>query len=113
VTEGPMSRLSMAREMSPACGKKHLTLGNIYTLLQNHFYYGVFEYPAKSGNWYTGKHEPLITKELFDQVQTQVKSQFVRSESKEFAFVKLTVCGLCGSGITADEKFKKTEEWEC
>ena len=90
-----------------ATGNKNLTLGNIYMILQNHFYYGVFEYPKKSGNWYTGKHEPIITKELFDAVQNQVKSQFIRSESKEFAFTKLMTCGLCGSGITADEKFKK------
>jgi len=76
-------------------------------LLQNHFYYGVFEYPKKSGRWYQGKHEPLITKELFDAVQTQVKSQFTRVENKEFAFTKLMQCGLCGSGISADEKFKK------
>lgn len=88
-------------------GNKGLTLGNIYQILQNSFYYGVFEYPVKSGNWYTGKHEPLITKELFDQVQGQIKSQFIRAESKEFAFTKLMTCGLCGSGITADEKFKK------
>jgi hypothetical protein len=79
----------------------------VYVILQNHFYYGVFEYPKKSGNWYKGKHEPLITKELFDAVQTQMKSQFIRSENKEFAFTKLMTCGLCGSGITADEKFKK------
>jgi site-specific DNA recombinase len=88
-------------------GNKNLTLGNVYVILQNHFYYGKFEYPKNSGNWYQGKHEPIITKELFDQVQNQVKSQFVRSESKEFAFTKLMTCGLCGSGITADEKFKK------
>jgi len=88
-------------------GNKGLTLGNIYMILQNPFYYGVFEYPIKSGNWYTGKHEPLITKELFDLVQQQVKSQFIRPESKEFAFTKLMTCGLCGSGITAEEKFKK------
>lgn len=90
-----------------AGGNKNLTLGNVYTILENHFYYGVFEYPKKSGNWYTGKHAPIITKELFDAVQIQVKSQFVRSENKEFAFTKLMTCGLCGSGITADEKFKK------
>lgn len=90
-----------------ATGNKHLSLGNLYVLLQNHFYYGIFEYPQKSGNWYTGKHEPIITKELFDMVQSQVKSQFIRSENKEFAFTKLMTCGLCGSGITADEKFKK------
>ena len=75
-------------------------------ILENPFYYGVFEYPKKSGNFYTGRHEPIITKELFDLVQTQVKSQFVKGESKEFAFTKLMACGLCGSGITADEKFK-------
>jgi site-specific DNA recombinase len=90
-----------------AAGNKNLTVSNIYCILENHFYYGVFEYPKNSGNWYQGKHEPLITKELFDQVQEQVKSQFVRSEGKEFAFTKLMTCGLCGSGITADEKFKK------
>jgi site-specific DNA recombinase len=88
-------------------GNKNLTISNIYLILQNHFYYGIFEYPKNSGNWYTGKHEPIITKELFDLVQTQMKSQFVRSESKEFAFTKLMICGLCGSGISADEKFKK------
>lgn len=88
---------------------KHLTLSNLYLILQNTFYYGVFEYPRGSGNWYQGKHDPIITKELFDQVQQQVKSQIIRSESKEFAFTKLMVCGLCGSGISADEKFKKQQ----
>ncbi|MEI6553907.1 MAG: recombinase family protein, partial [bacterium] len=92
-------------------GNKGLTLSNIYLILQNPFYYGVFEYPVKSGNFYNGKHIPLITKELFDQVQNQVKSQVLRTqETKEFAFTKLMNCGLCGSGITADEKFKKPKD---
>ena len=90
-----------------AHGKKHLSLGNIYRILDNTFYYGVFEYPRSSGNWYTGKHEPIITKELFTLVQEQIKSQVLRVEGKEFAFTKMMVCGLCGSGISADEKFKK------
>jgi len=92
-----------------AYGKKHLSLGNIYRLLDNTFYYGVFEYPRNSGNWYTGKHEPLITKELFDMVQEQIKSQVLRSEGKEFSFTKMMTCGLCDSGITATEKFKKQQ----
>ncbi len=90
-----------------AAGKKHLSLGNIYKVLDNTFYYGVFEYPRKSGNWYTGKHEPIVTKELFDLVQAQIKSNVLRVENKEFAFTKMMLCGLCGSGISADEKFKK------
>ena len=88
-------------------GNKGLTLSNIYLILQNDFYYGSFEYPRKSGLWYKGKHEPLITKELFDLVQQQVKSHVIRVQDKEFAFTKIMECGLCGSGITADEKFKK------
>ncbi len=63
----------------------------------------------KSGNWYTGIHEPLITRELFDKVHEQLKRDTlnVHRESREFAFTKLMTCGLCGSGITAAERFKK------
>jgi DNA invertase Pin-like site-specific DNA recombinase len=88
-------------------GNKNLTLSNVYLILQNHFYYGIFEYPKKSGNWYTGKHDSIVTKELFDTVQGQLKPHVIKSESKEFAFTRIMVCGRCGSGVTADEKFKK------
>ena len=88
----------------------HLSLSNIYRLLQNPFYYGVFEYPKGSGNWYTGKHTPLITKELFEKVQDQLKRDEISRETREFAFTKLLTCGLCGSGITAAEKFKKLKD---
>jgi DNA invertase Pin-like site-specific DNA recombinase len=86
----------------------HLSLGNLYKILDNHFYYGRFEFPKESGNWYNGAHKPIISKDLFDLVQTQIKSQILepRSKQKEFAFTKIMTCGLCGSGITADEKFK-------
>lgn len=94
-----------------AAGKKHLSLGNIYRILENTFYYGPFEYPRGSGNWYQGKHKPIITKELFDEVQKQVKqSQLVRRENIEFAFTRIMKCGLCGSGISATEKFKKLKD---
>ena len=86
----------------------HLSLGNLYRLFQNHFYYGRFEFPKESGNWYNGSHKPIITKDLYDLVQEKIKSQTLvpRLQQKEFAFTKIMTCGLCGSGITADEKFK-------
>lgn len=88
--------------------KKPLSLGNIYRILENNFYHGIFEYPRKSGNWYQGKHEPLISKELFDLVQEQLKGNELKTrQEKEFAFTRLMACGLCGSGISADEKYKK------
>jgi DNA invertase Pin-like site-specific DNA recombinase len=87
--------------------KKPLALGNVYRLLRIPFYYGRFEYPKNSGKWYTGKHTPIITKELFDKVQEKINENLaLKTKSKEFAFTKLMKCGLCGSGITADEKIK-------
>jgi DNA invertase Pin-like site-specific DNA recombinase len=90
---------------------KKLSLANLYTILRNTFYYGEFEYPAGGGMWYQGKHEPIITKELFDKVQASLQEQYIpKTESKEFAFTKLIKCGYCESGITADEKFKKLKD---
>ena len=90
---------------------KALVLGNVYLILRNTFYYGEFEYPVGSGNWYNGKHTPIISKELFDKVQTNLNENCIpKTESKEFAFTKLIKCGYCGSGISADEKFKKLKD---
>lgn len=88
-----------------------LSLGNIYRILENHFYYGRFEFPKGSNNWYNGSHAPIISKELYDLVQAQIKNQTLtpKSSQKEFAFTKIMACGSCGSGITADEKFKKQQ----
>ena len=91
-------------------GNHNLALGNIFRVLQNPFYYGVFEYPKKSGQWYQGKHEPIVTKELFDLAQKQLKRDNIVRTSHEFAFTKLMVCGLCGSMISAEEKYKQLKD---
>lgn len=87
---------------------KPLSLSNIYKILNTPFYYGEFEYPQGSGNWYTGKHESLITKELYLKAQEKMNANRSIKEIKrnDFAFTRLMTCGLCGSGITAQEKFK-------
>ncbi len=90
---------------------KPLSLSNIYIILRNSFYYGEFEYPKGGGQWYKGKHTSIVSKELFDIVQNKMRNEHtVRTQSKEFAFTKMLTCGLCGSGITADEKFKKLKD---
>lgn len=91
-------------------GKKPLALGNMYRILSNPFYYGVFEYPKKSGNWYNGKHEPLVSKDLFDKVQEQLQRGNIQRTSHEFAFTKLMTCGACGSCISAEEKYKALKD---
>lgn len=91
-------------------GNKSLTLSGLYRTLDNTMYYGVFERPKNSGNWYEGKHKPIITKELFDLGQAQLKRDQIVRENKEFAFTKLFTCGLCGSGISAEEKYKPLKD---
>jgi hypothetical protein len=79
----------------------------IYRILKSSFYYGRFEYPEGSGNWYTGAHEPLITKELFDKVQKKLQVP-IRPKwgEKYFLFKDLFKCAYCGASIVAEEKFK-------
>lgn len=91
-------------------GNKPLTLAGVYRTLDNPFYYGVFEYPTKSGNWYTGKHDPIITQEIFEKAQAWLKRDKIVRENKEFAFTKLFTCGYCGSGISAEEKYKQLKD---
>lgn len=90
---------------------KQVALSNVYVMLKNHFYYGKYEYPFKSGNWYEGTHEPLINKELFDKVQNQLlTAPKSKPGTKEFSFTKIFTCGACGSGVTAEEKFKNLKD---
>jgi len=91
-------------------GNKPLTLSGIYRILDNPFYYGVFEHPKESGNWYTGKHDPIINQDLFEKAKVQLKRDQIVRENKEFAFTKLFTCGYCGSGISAEEKWKPLKD---
>jgi hypothetical protein len=85
-----------------------VSLSTIQILLTRTFYYGVFEYPHGSGNWYKGSHTPIITKDLYDQARGQI--HYHRRGNKStigpFAFLRLMRCGGCGSGITAQEVYK-------
>ena len=86
---------------------KNMSIGTLYEVLKNPFYCGVFEYPRKSGNWYVGKHEALITRELFEAVRKKIVEETnPRKKFNEFAFVRMMTCGECGSGITCLEKEK-------
>lgn len=91
-------------------GNKPLTLAGVYRIIDSPFYCGTFEYPRDSGNWYQGKHQPLITQGLYEKAQGQMKRDKIVRENREFAFTKLFTCGMCGSGITAQEKYKELKD---
>ncbi len=85
-----------------------VSLSQIYLMLKNPFYYGKFEYPIGSGNWYKGAHPQLITENIFNKVQKQlvvpVKSKW---GSKTFTFKGLFKCASCGSSLVGEDKYRK------
>lgn len=87
---------------------KRVTLSTIYLMLRNPYYSGRFEYPLASGTWYDVGHESIVPQEVFDEVQVQLTvAPKSRPGTKEFEFTKILKCGACGSGVTAEEKFKR------
>jgi len=90
---------------------KDIVLSTVYDLLKNTYYYGEFEYPKDSGTWYKVNHKSIITKDLFREVQRQLAvAPRTRAGMKEFEFTNLMKCGNCGSGISAEDKFKKLKD---
>jgi DNA invertase Pin-like site-specific DNA recombinase len=86
---------------------KKITLSMIYRILADPYYYGEFEYPIGSDKWYRGNHDPIIAKELFIKVREKMTVAPKRHPGTiDFTFTKMLYCGSCGSGITAEEKFK-------
>jgi DNA invertase Pin-like site-specific DNA recombinase len=84
---------------------KRLHVSRITFLLRNPFYYGFFKY---NGELYLGRHQPLISKQLFDQVQ-EVLDRKGRPHHKT-KWEPRALCGLlhcsCGMMITGEEKVK-------
>lgn len=86
---------------------KAMSRSNLYKLFQNPFYYGLFEYPRKSGNWYQGKHDAMISKAEFDKVQEYItRKDAPRYQKHEFEFTGMIRCGSCNSMVTAEHRTK-------
>jgi len=82
---------------------KPLVIANIQKNLQNVFYLGLMKW---KGEIFEGKHEPLISKKLFDKCQEVMsrrgKVQEVRKH--HFAFLGLLKCASCGCSITGERQ---------
>ena len=86
-----------------------LARNSVYNIFSNTFYYGEFEHPKRSGIWYKGDHEPMITREEYDRIQFLLgrKGNPRPKEHKDIAYRGPMKCGECGAAITAEEKMKK------
>ncbi|MBX3389793.1 MAG: recombinase family protein [Phycisphaeraceae bacterium] len=70
--------------------------------LQNPFYYGLLRY---KGEFYQGKHEPLVSQEVFDKCRVAMNDH-ARFKTwgvlKPFMYRGHVRCGECGSTITME-----------
>ena len=86
--------------------------GFLDKVLKDHFYYGIMTWNKKT---YPHKYQPIITKELFDQVQ-QIKAGFNKKRfkyaGKPYIYRGLLRCGHCGLSVTP-EKHKGHVYYHC
>jgi DNA invertase Pin-like site-specific DNA recombinase len=87
-------------------GGNPLSRSNIYKIFTKPFYYGWFEFPEGSGQWFHGSHEPMVTEAEYDKVQVLLgrKGNPRAGTHLTFPFTGLIRCGECNLMITAEEK---------
>ena len=94
----------------PRSGRR-LTKSEIHRMLHNPIYYGDFSW---KGKLYQGGHTPIISKALFDAVQSVFASAHrPRYIKHQHVFAGLLTCGLCGCAITAEVKKGRYIYYHC
>ena len=79
-----------------------LAISRTHSLLRDPFYMGKIRW---NGEIYQGKHEPLISKELFDKVQAMLKSKTTPKYRKHsYLFQGLIRCAGCNGLITWEQQ---------
>ena len=76
----------------------------ISTILNNPFYYGLIRI-KKSGEYFEGKHEPIITQKLFNEAQDVLAGKKPKKTRKHpFLFRKILTCTDCGYTMTGEKQ---------
>ncbi|WP_437203007.1 recombinase family protein [Planctomicrobium sp. SH664] len=79
---------------------------SIANILKDRAYIGELEY---KGNWYPGKHKPLIDRATWDRVQALLGSSVYHSTTLTYAGQFMT-CSHCGHPITGELVRKKRKD---
>ena len=97
----------LAQQGINARSGKLLKRDRISFILSNPFYVGLFRY---AGETHEGKHQPIISKKIFDKVQEILKQRgrpHHKPKNESQPFCGLLKCGNCGMAITGEYKVKK------
>src|SRR3546814_4321696 len=82
-------------------------------MLRNRLYAGAFEW---GGRLYQGTHEPLVSRETWENVQEVLDGRSasnVRAEPLRFAFTGLITCGHCGCAVVAQMQRGRDIGYHC
>lgn len=79
---------------------------SVHNILKDRAYIGELEY---QGNWYPGKHEPLIDRATWDRVQNLLGGHVYHATTLTYAGQFMT-CGHCGHPITGELVRKKRKD---
>ena len=80
----------------------------VHTMLRDRAYIGEIEH---RGQWYPGKHEPLVDRDTWNRVQALLGGHVYRSHDLTFAGEWMQ-CAHCGHPITGERKYKRTKQGE-
>ncbi len=101
-------KLALSLGLMSRRSKSILPLSRIQRMLQNPFYYGLFQFKNEI---YEGIHEPIISKQLFEKVQRIMANRGKPRKEKpnhNFGFLGIFKCGECRRAITAEQHIKKS-----
>lgn len=113
VALGELAKLAGSSGLTHKGSGKPLARSAIHSLLKNRIYYGDFEW---DGVVYTGKQEPLVSRELWEKVQSMLSERNgnrVRRAKHDFAFSRLLTCGHCGCSMVGEMKKGKYVYYHC
>lgn len=105
-----VSDITYRKGLVTRTGKQYV-LSKVFHILTNHFYYGEMRW---KGFVNTGKHKPLITKELFEQCQRvmQFNNKYAcRRRKHDFLLRGFMFCETCGCRLTAGIVKKKNKAY--
>lgn len=95
-----------------SCGGKRIHKMMATFILSNSLYTGLFRYFKEL---HKGKHEPIITKKIFDKVGEVLKQRVrphYKTKNEPQPYYGLLKCESCRISITGEYSVKKTKEWQ-
>lgn len=92
-------------------GGKKIYKSALDKVLKNPIYHGIFRW---KGKLYQGKHETIITKQLFDEVQAVFERKTKPYKTRKgFVFNNLLNCGECDCKVLGEEKKHRYIYYHC